>query len=224
MTQIASRTPTLAEVIRISLEAFAQGLMVSRPGRVVAIDAALQCVDVLPLLQERTVLEDGSEQNERMPVVSRCPIVFPGGGGFRLSFPVAVGDQVLLLWTDRALDKWKQHGDEVDPIDLRRHHISDAIALVGLMDFGHATAVPLDRVSLSKPGGPSVELTASDVILNGGSAAVSRQGDSVGPTADMTAWMAAVAGYINGVSPGAVAPAAPATFGTITSGAPHVKG
>lgn len=61
------------------------------------------------------------------------------------------------------------------------------------------------------------------VILNGGSLEVARKTDAVGPSANMSTWMTQVALAVNGLVPGAVNPAAPVNFATITGGAANVK-
>jgi hypothetical protein len=45
---------------------------------------------------------------------------------------VSPGDPCLLIFSDRSLDSWLDRGGEVDPIDLRRHHLSDAVAILGV--------------------------------------------------------------------------------------------
>lgn len=65
---------------------------------------------------------------------------------------------------------------------------------------------------------------AGDVVLDGGSLKVARATDPVTPHANMTAWMTAVAGFINGLAPGTVPPL-PVSFAIISAatGASHVK-
>lgn len=203
-----NRTPTLAEVIRRALDARLADVRVALPARVEKYDAAKQVVDVLPLLQERAVGEDGAELVESLPVVPNVPVVFPGAGGFRVTFPVQPGDTVLLVFSDRSLDVWQAKGGEVDPVDLRRHHLADAVAIPGLRDLAHPLAsAPTDRLSLGKDGGRTVEITNSDVILDGGTKSVARAGDPC--TFALTAGPYTVVGTIQ------IDPA---------TGAPHVKG
>jgi hypothetical protein len=65
----------------------------------------------------------------------------------------------------------------------------------------------------------AVEVQAGDgkdVVLNGGSAKVTREGDSVNPTADMTTWM-------NAVSTALTLTAPPGAIGVNSGGASNVK-
>lgn len=78
------------------------------------------------------------------------------------------------------------------------------------------TAKSGTNVSISVSGG-------GNVVLAGGSLSVARQTDAVSPHANMTTWMTQVALAVNGLVPGAVAPALPVNFATIAAGAANVK-
>lgn len=135
-----SRTPTLTEVLGLAVRAGAADLRVALPGRVERYDLARGTVDVQPLLRETTRDDAGELVAERLPVLTGVPLVFPGAGGFALVFPVQVGDQVLLVFADRSLDGWRDQGAEATPADERRHALSDAIAIPGLMHTGSPAA------------------------------------------------------------------------------------
>lgn len=94
----------------------------------------IKCVDVRPVLQRKYLDDDGKPVLKGQPVITDVPVVFPAGGGYGLTFPLAKGDRVLLVFAQRSLDKWAASDGktDVDPDDVRRHHISDAIALAGL--------------------------------------------------------------------------------------------
>lgn len=118
-------------------------LMTSRPARVERYDETLQQVDVRPLFQESYQNADGDRVLESPPLVQNVPLAWPGASGGFLSFGLDVGDTVGLVYFDRSSDRWKSLGDEVDPVDVRRHHPSDAWAIPGL----HAFNAPLAGVS-----------------------------------------------------------------------------
>ena len=71
-----------------------------------------------------------------------------------------------------------------------------------------------------------LDLTATNIILNGGTAAVGRVGDAVAVATTMATWITKVSSVLN--TPGPVTGAAgtvtpPTDFGTINAGAPGVK-
>lgn len=157
------QTRSLEELLEgVMLKVFAR-LFVARPGKVERYDESSQQADVRPLLRETSVGADGDSVVESPALVQNVPVVFPSASGGFLSFGLEVGDTVLLVYVDRSLDRWKSLGDEVDPVDVRRHHPSDAIAIVGL----HAFNAPLPGVSrtdavLSVKAGAKLLLGASD--------------------------------------------------------------
>ncbi len=128
---MSARSPSLAQVLRTAIERQSRALRVSLPGRIERFDAATQLADVAPLLQEFSIDEEDNDQIETLPVVTGVPVQFIGGGGFAETFPVAAGDPCLLVFSDRSLDEWISRGGVVDPVDVRRHDLSDAVALLG---------------------------------------------------------------------------------------------
>jgi len=108
------------------------------PGQVIKYDLKKQAVDVQPLL--RHAYDDGSVLD--LPVVYNVPVVFPRAGEAFLALPIKKGDGVLLIFSDRSLDKWKSSGGKVDPEDVRSHNISDAVAIPGFYPFNAAAKIP----------------------------------------------------------------------------------
>jgi hypothetical protein len=108
------------------------GLHVYLVGRIESYDATTQTATVKPLLKDEVKQEDGTTAVESLPVLQGVPVAFPGGGGMRMTFPVAAGDYCELHFSDRSLDQWKAKGGEVDPIDRARHALKDAVARVGI--------------------------------------------------------------------------------------------
>ncbi|MBA3841171.1 MAG: hypothetical protein H0X39_00870 [Actinobacteria bacterium] len=143
-----AQTPTLADVITGAIEVNRSNLRVALPGRVETYDAATQSCSVQLLVHDGVNDETGTRQPEKLPVITSVPVVFPGGGGGRLTFPIKAGDTVLCVFASSSIDRWLALGGEVDPVDDRRHHISDAIAIPGLHDFAHATAASSSAVVL----------------------------------------------------------------------------
>lgn len=159
------RTPTLAQGLGRAFRALLQNLHTAMPGEVVAYDAATQTADVRPLLRERGINEAGEVEQRDLPVLVRVPVVFPGGGGFRLTFPLQAGDGVLLVFAEGSLERWQPLGG-VQDTDGRRHHIADAVAFAGL----HADTAPWAGASSSSATigsdtGPGVVFTPAGVEL-----------------------------------------------------------
>jgi len=93
---------------------------------------------------------DYAEYPVSIAVLNEVPVLMPQGGGYQMKLPITKGDVVLLVFCDRSLDIWKSKGGEVDPIDLRQHHLSDAVAIPCLRD--PAAAAPTVAVEIQSDG------------------------------------------------------------------------
>lgn len=128
-----SKSPGLAELIRMAIRQNQAELHVSLPGRVEAYDASQQIADIQPLLQRVLVDEDGTElPEETLPIIHDVPVAFPRGGGCFLSWPLVEGDLVQLFFVERSMDQYMGGDGEITkPLDYRMHNLSDAVAYPG---------------------------------------------------------------------------------------------
>lgn len=148
-----SRKPTLAELLNHLKDRGAADIRVALPGRIESFDADSKLADVQPLLSERWEVENGIE-SVQLPVIPSVPVIFPGSGPWRIQFPVKKGDEVLLVFGDRSLDVWQSQGGVTDPDDQRRHHLTDAVAILGLASSKNRTADAIadDVITIGKDG------------------------------------------------------------------------
>jgi hypothetical protein len=218
MTDSAQRLGqvTIAEVLDRAIRSRLARLRVSLPGVIESYDPATRTATVKPLLKETRFDEAGEEHVEALPMVCQVPVQFPGGGGFEITFPVAKGDSCMLLFADRALDKWLASGQDSDPIDLRRHDLSDAVALLGVSPTAGLTAHDAAVMTLGSRAG------AADWVALAGKVLDELQ-------AIHTAFNAHTHAVVTscGSGPGtgtAAAPAAMAPAGPVASAAVKVKG
>ncbi len=163
-----SRTPGLAEVLRETTQAFLEDTHIALPARVERYDAATQTVDVQPVVKHAFQDEEGARQVERLPVIVAVPVLFPRFGKFRITFPVNVGDGVLLVFSEQALDVWMSEGGEVDPLDDRRSHLTDAVALPGLYDLKRVLQ-PTDANAMTMGHDEGVQIYITETGINIGS-------------------------------------------------------
>lgn len=146
---MSSATPDLFQVITEIVRWQLAELNTAIPARVLGYDPETQQASVQPLLKRR--LKDGRVLS-RAPITG-VPVVFPAAGGGIITFPVEVGDTVLLIFSQRSIDRWvNSDGGEVDPLDNRMHAISDAIALPGLYTFPNALSSDPERVIIKFSG------------------------------------------------------------------------
>ena len=76
-----------------------------------------------------------------LPELRDVPVMMPSAGGWSLTFPIQVGDECLIVFTDTPLDIWHQNGGtNNNPISQRRHSLSDGVAIFGLRSRPHGLA------------------------------------------------------------------------------------
>lgn len=150
-----SDNPTFPAAIASAIKAYLAGIHTCRPGVITEYRSGDQRATVQPLIRRGYRDESGDRQVEQLPAISDVPVMFLGGGGGRLTFPVAAGDTGLLFFSEASLDIWLATGNDVDPLDDRRHTLTDAVFLPGLYDFANAPSASGSAVVLS---GPDVRL------------------------------------------------------------------
>lgn len=117
-----------------------------------------QVISVNPLIKKQS--EDGVVVD--LPEVLDVPVVFPAGGGGLLSFPLAVGDQVLLVFSMRSISEYLEAAEGQNdrpyaPETGRNHHLTDAIAIPCMFGKNNNLSPNPDHVEL-KFAGSSVKL------------------------------------------------------------------
>lgn len=154
-------TPSLYETLmRLESEIFGS-LYVSEPGQIVTINTALWTAQVQPAFKR--VQEDGTVVNR--PILPDVPIWIPGGGGAWLQFPIAPGDNGLLVYMDRDMGTWFIQGGQAPPPTYRKHDVSDAVFFPALKPLSTtAPAIPSDRARLISAGGAEVAVTTAGLV------------------------------------------------------------
>jgi len=100
------------------------------PGIVHDVDLQAQTISVQPAIQAIETDQDGVETNTNMPLLVDVPVVWPRAGGFCLTFPIAAGDEVLVVFASRCIDAWHQSGGVQAQAEQRKHDLSDAFAIL----------------------------------------------------------------------------------------------
>lgn len=144
----------------------------SMPAKVTGVDrlGTDQTIDVMPMINDS--FNDGT--NVEFPPIYDVPLIFPSAGGGLLSFPIAVGDTVLLIFSQKSLDEWMESrsfgNTGFTPADKRRYALNDAIAVAGLYTK-HTNLTPNTKDVELKFKDLHLLLTASgDIQLNNGPA------------------------------------------------------
>ncbi|WYV99360.1 hypothetical protein NoPa_00021 [Pseudomonas phage vB_PpuM-NoPa] len=124
-------------------------------------DFGEQRVDVQPVVNE--LYKDGT--SEEQPQILSVPVLLPGSEQSLVSFPLAVGDTVMCIFSQRSMDNFKiSTGGPTPPNDFRKHSDQDAVAIPGLRSFPRSVNKP----SLRKfPHDPLRDLVVAHNIGSG---------------------------------------------------------
>lgn len=142
---------TTEELLNLILDHRLRELHTAIPCRVESYDASKQTCDALPMLKMQTPDGQGGYTSEALPVLPNVPVAFPRGGGFFVSFPLAKGDFVFVIFAERAIGAWRKKGEATSPGDLRLHPLAGAVALPCLypsdqkLDSAHAENMVLGK-------------------------------------------------------------------------------
>jgi hypothetical protein len=129
------------ESLAKALEGWEAEMWGALPGAIVSINFSSAAngahqpftCDVQPMIKGRKRNQDGTFSPwTAMPLIPDVPIQFPGGGGWSLTFPLAPGDEGLLIFCSRCIDYWHLLGAGADgrgqpQAEFRMHDLSDAI-------------------------------------------------------------------------------------------------
>jgi hypothetical protein len=138
-----------SETLRLAMESWQTRVWTALPGVIKQFPAASgigsMIADIQPVINGRIRTLKGTFQSMQMPVLLDCPILWQGGGGMTLTFPIKAGDECLVIFSARCIDAWWQQGfvpgqagipvdgkQPMDPPDLRMHNLSDGFALIGV--------------------------------------------------------------------------------------------
>ncbi|MGP2948274.1 phage baseplate assembly protein V [Serratia nevei] len=118
-------------VLKAVADSLSTSLRVAMPGIIQSFNVDAVTAMIQPAVKASVRQSDGSLSSVALPLLVDVPVVFPRGGGVTLTFPVAAGDECLVVFADRCIDYWWQNGGVQEPLDQRQHHLADAFALVG---------------------------------------------------------------------------------------------
>lgn len=150
-------TPDLAATLEGLKTQTMLGMNCVQIGQIESFDEATQLASIkLVMKQVKDVQEDGTRILTEYPVLLECPVFFLFGGADFISLPIEQGDFCIVLFSDREIDQWLNHGAGQYPISIRTHDISDAIALVGIRPLTNSVVGYITNgIRLSHGGGNS---------------------------------------------------------------------
>jgi hypothetical protein len=126
------RFPHDIEVLQAAMDGRQAQTHTSMPGYIVSYNAAKMTATVQPAIKAIQLNKNGKRTSFDIKPIQDCPVHFPQGGGYILTFPVAAGDECLICFSERSIDNWFAHGGTQSPSDWRMHDITDAFVVMGV--------------------------------------------------------------------------------------------
>lgn len=149
------------------------------------------------------------------PILQGVPIQIYGGGGWSFTLPIKAGDECEILFNDMAIDTWFQSGAPIqanggaasaNPVSVRNHDLSDAIALFGLRSTPRAIQnYSITEAELRSDDGTvvigmsldQVTITAPNVVVNAtAKASISGPAVGIGDAASPTSFSTGIDGRL----------------------------
>jgi phage baseplate assembly protein gpV len=152
---------SLSGLAQSVVERFAGDLHTCLPARIISLSYDLQKATVQPMIKARYTDGDGDPEKgvKEMASIPSVPLVFMGSKHATMTFPVAVGDLVLVFFSERSIDAFKYSDGKspIDPKDLRMHDYSDAFALCGMFTYPTALGIHPTNTVIRMNAGQSNE-------------------------------------------------------------------
>jgi protein gp138 len=160
--------------IRAALGDFQSSVWTALPAALQSFSASAMTCEAQPTVQYQSLGPTGIWTQQNMPLCVDCPVVFPGGSKFALTFPLTVGDEGLLVFASRCIDSWWAQGGVQGQAELRMHDLSDGFFIPGCFSQPNVLSnVSTTTVQLrNKAGTQYVELDPGtgrcNVVATGG--------------------------------------------------------
>ncbi len=129
--QATSETPTMTNALEAVIQKSLLEMNTCLPGQIESFNPATGMDSIQPSIKIKYVKDD---EVVNLPIINDVPIIFPRAGESAITFPLKKGDGVLIIFSQRSIERWKSTGGIVEAGDPRHHALSDAFAIPGAYD------------------------------------------------------------------------------------------
>jgi hypothetical protein len=159
----SSREPSLKTVLDMFENSLMNKINCVAIGKVYDVDYSSQSLSA-DIVYKR-LLEDGTVKS--YPQLIHVPYLVLQGGKTFIGMPVEKGDYCIVLFCDKDFSRWFESGAENVPDSVRRHSLSNGIAIAGINP--KAAAFDYDGSELKIFTDKKVNIKGSEIKLNGDS-------------------------------------------------------
>lgn len=128
MITLEQRISNLEILINNLISNIKSDIRVALPAKVTSFDPVKQTISCIPTIRELVNI-NGEVSYKDLPELLDVPISTPRGGDWVITMPIKAGDECMVIFQDLCIDGWWFRGDIQNWNDLRRHDLSDAIAI-----------------------------------------------------------------------------------------------
>ena len=138
---------TLDDVVKNIVDIRISNIHTALPGIIQTYDAAKQKASVIPAIK-KTYIKDGKTITEQMPVIENVPVCFLRSKHSSITFPLKQGDEGLIVFCERSLERWLASGGVTENGDPRKYDLKDAVFYPGLEDFDAGTVTEGESLAI----------------------------------------------------------------------------
>ncbi len=167
---LTPQEPQLADLLSLQKKGIFLSLNCHHIGTIEKFDATQQTAQV-SINYKKTYFrpnpQTGANEPQLIdyPVLLDCPVVVLGGGGAGLTFPIAPGDECIVLFNDRDINTWFQGNSSAGNPTPRLHSLADGIALVGVRSLPNVLQDYEEGGSQWFVGDMKVTITDGDLVI-----------------------------------------------------------
>lgn len=163
------RINDLETTFLVALQGWQKDLWTALPGIIQSFDPSKKTCSVQVSIQaKQTDPETGKSSWVSLPILVDCPVFFPSGGGYTLTFPLVKGDECLVVFASRCIDAWWQSGKVDIQATLRMHDLSDGFVFAGVSSTPNVQPnISVNSTQLrTNAGATFIEIKGNDVNIN----------------------------------------------------------
>ena len=133
------------------------------PGIVQSYNSDTNTAEIQPAIREEIVNEDNSVSYMNLPLLINVPILFPKCSNGGITFPLSQNDEVIVFFSDLSYDNFWLYGNVQNPIEVRRHDLSDGLAIPTAISKKNTQAVS-DNLNI-KFGDTQIKMSKSEITF-----------------------------------------------------------
>lgn len=151
----------LGTTLKMQGQNTAEQLNCMRIGIIQSFDAESLTVEVLLADKKLLGLNKDGSQNVRNYALINAKVCYCSPF---MSFPINIGDECVVLFSDRELESWFTTGEPSAPKYSRMHDLTDAVAIIGIRSLPKVIQILADCLNLFY-GQSNIALSESNINI-----------------------------------------------------------